>query len=142
MDIPASAYDATISEGKMYFFKSDCPIGVRDHIHICIKRGETIFLFVAGSSKVEKALKRAKVLHLNEKSYPIFDGNDINKLNKDKTYIDCNNPIETSHEDFCNLLKTGKVYELPGHFDADSLARILDGVRISTMVENRIKEML
>lgn len=142
MDIPARAYNATITEGKMYFFKSDCPIGVQDHIHICIKRGDSIFLFAAGSSKVEKALIRAKALHLDERSYPIFEGNDTNKLNKDRTYIDCNNPIETSHEDFCNLMKEGKVYELPGHFDTDSLTRILDGVKISTIVESRIKQML
>ena len=88
MEIPASAYGATVTEGKMYFFKSDCPVGVSDHIHVCIKRGDTVFLFATGSSQVEKAIRRAEVLNYDINTYPVFHSNDINKLTKDQTYID------------------------------------------------------
>lgn len=142
MEIPASAYGATVTEGKMYFFKSDCTVGVKDHIHICIKRGDTVFLFATGSSQVEKAKKRAEVLHYDINTYPVFHSNDTNKLNKDQTYIDCNRPIEISFADFSDLLNDDKIYELPGHFDSNSLAIIINGVKRSTVVEQRIKDML
>lgn len=142
MDIPVSAYGATVAEGKMYFFKSDCPVGVNDHIHVCIKRDESVFLFAVGSSQVEKALRRAAVLGYDVNTYPVFTSNSVNQLKKAQTYIDCNRPIEISHEDFGNLIKADKVYELSGHFDADSLALIINGVKLSKLVEQRIKDLL
>ncbi len=142
MEIPASAYGATVTEGKMYFFKSDCPVGVSDHIHVCIKRGDTVFLFATGSSQVEKAIRRAEVLNYDINTYPVFHSNDINKLTKDQTYIDCNSPIEISHDEFSNLLKNDKIYELTGYFDANSLAIIINGVKRSSVVEQRIKNLL
>lgn len=95
MEIPVSAYGATVSEGKMYFFKMDCPIGVGDHIHVCIHRGEKVFLFATGSSKVEKAQRRAKIMGYDICTYPVFAKDAINMLDKE-TYIDCNKPIEVS----------------------------------------------
>ncbi len=142
MDIPVSAFGATVSEGKMYFFKSDCPVGVSDHIHVCIKRGNTVFLFATGSSQVEKAIQRAKVLNFDLNTYPVFPSDGTNMLKKDQTYIDCNNPVELSHEEFSNLLNNNKIYELPGHFDANSVAIIIKGVKCSKIVEQRIKDML
>ena len=142
MEIPASAYGATVTEGKMYFFKSDCPVGVSDHIHVCIKRVDTVFLFATGSSQVEKAIRRAEVLNYDINTYPVFHSNDINKLTKDQTYIDCNSPIEISHGEFSNLLKDDKIYELTGYFDANSLAIIINGVKRSSVVEQRIKNLL
>lgn len=131
-----------MTEGKMYFFKSDCPVGVSDHIHVCIKRGDTVFLFATGSSQVEKAIRRAEVLNYDINTYPVFHSNDINKLTKDQTYIDCNSPIEISHDEFSNLLKNDKIYELTGYFDANSLAIIINGVKRSSVVEQRIKNLL
>lgn len=142
MDLPISLYGATVAEGKMYFFKSDCPIGVKDHIHVCIKRGDTIFLFATGSSQIEKAIRRAKILNYDLNTYPVFPSNSTNQLKKPQTYIDCNRPIEVTHEHFIELLKTGKVYELSGVFDAASLSLIINGVRCSTIVEERIKNLL
>lgn len=142
MDLPASLYGTTVDEGKMYFFKSDCPIGVKDHIHVCIKRGDTIFLFVTGSSQIEKAIKRAQLLKYDLNTYPIFTASVTNQLKKPQTYIDCNRPIEVAHEQFIELLKTGKVYELSGVFDERSLSLIINGVKCSTLVEDRIKNLL
>lgn len=142
MELPSSLYGATVAEGKMYFFKSDCPIGVKDHIHICIKRGDKIFLFATGSSQVEKAIRRATILGYDLNTYPIFPANDTNQLKKPQTYIDCNRPIETSQEEFCELLRKDKIYELPGVFNASSLSIILAGVKCSPLVEERIKQLL
>lgn len=142
MDIPSALYGATVAEGKMYFFKSDCPIGIKDHIHICIKRKDRIFLFAAGSSQVEKAVRRAQLLGYDLNTYPVFPATEKNQLRKPQTYIDCNRPIETSPEEFSELLRTEKVYEMSGEFDEASLSLILKGVKISNLVEERIKRLL
>ncbi|MDE6193660.1 MAG: hypothetical protein K2M83_06725 [Muribaculaceae bacterium] len=142
MDLPSSLYASTVAEGKMYFFKSDCPIGIKDHIHICIKRGNTIFLFATGSSQIEKAIRRAKVLGYDLNTYPVFPATSTNRLKKPQTYIDCNHPIESTHEEFANLIKSGKIYELTGIFDEDSLQLIRNGVKLSSIVEERIKQMI
>lgn len=142
MDLPSSLYASTVAEGKMYFFKSDCPIGIKDHIHICIKRGDTIFLFATGSSQIEKAIRRAKVLGYDLNTYPVFPATPTNQLKKPQTYIDCNHPIESTHEEFANLIKSGKIYELTGIFDEDSLQLIRNGVKLSSIVEERIKQMI
>lgn len=142
MDLPSSLYASTVAEGKMYFFKSDCPIGIKDHIHICIKRGDTIFLFATGSSQIEKAIRRAKVLGYDLNTYPVFPATSTNRLKKPQTYIDCNHPIESTHEEFANLIKSGKIYELTGIFDEDSLQLIRNGVKLSSIVEERIKQMI
>ena len=142
MDIPVSAFGATVREGKMYFFKSDCPVGVKDHIHICIKRGDTIFLFATGSSQVEKAIRRAQALKYDLNTYPIFPSNSTNQLDKPQTYIDCNRPVEMTQEEFSNLVKNKLIYEMSGSFDAKSLEIIINGVKLSTLVEQRIKDML
>ena len=142
MDLPSSLYASTVAEGKMYFFKSDCPIGIKDHIHICIKRGNTIFLFATGSSQIEKAIRRAKVVGYDLNTYPVFPATSTNRLKKPQTYIDCNHPIESTHEEFANLIKSGKIYELTGIFDEDSLQLIRNGVKLSSIVEERIKQMI
>lgn len=141
MEIPVSAYSATVAEGKMYFFKMGCPIGIGDHIHVCIYRGDKVFLFATGSSQVEKAKKRASFLKYDLCTYPVFSKNDTNLFEKDETYIDCNNPIETTPEKFAELIQKGWVYELKGHFDSESLQLIAKGVKASELVKDRIKHL-
>ena len=140
MDIPTLAYGATVSEGKEYFFKVGCPIGVEDHIHICIHKGDKIFLFATGSSQLGTAEKRARVFHQDAKTYPVFVKDRINKFDKD-TYVDCNKPIETSPEIFSELVQKGLIYEMKGVLDTNSLYRIGEGVKLSPTVEERIKEL-
>lgn len=142
MELPASLYGATVTEGNKYFFTSDCPVGIKDHIHICLKRGDTVFLFATASSQVEKAKRRAAILGYNPKTYPVFLADEINQLRKAATYIDCNNPVEISHKEFAGLMQKGLVHELAGNFDSQSLNLIIEGVMCSSLVENRIKEML
>lgn len=141
MDLPTSLFGSVTDEGNMFFFTTDCPIGIKDHIHICIKKGESIFLFATCSSQVEKAKERAIAMGLDLRTYPIFESNDTNKLNKEKSYINCNSPIEVSHTYFSELVNDRKVYQLPGNFDNESLAVIAEGVKCSKLVENRIKQM-
>ena len=38
MELPDSLIGSSVGEGEKYFFTADCPIGIREHIHICIKR--------------------------------------------------------------------------------------------------------
>ena len=45
MELPEALMGADVGEGEKYFFTVDCPIGIQEHIHICIKRNNKILLF-------------------------------------------------------------------------------------------------
>lgn len=63
MDLPIELVGAVVGEGEKYFFTVDCPIGIQDHIHICIKRKQDFIVFYVlfpdrycfSSCKVERA---------------------------------------------------------------------------------------
>lgn len=105
MDLPGSILGMSVGEGELYFFTVDCPIGVREHIHVCITR------------------------------------NNVNKFQRDITYINCNNVIEITESEFGNFIKDGKVHRLSGRIDEDGLSLISNGVKLSSEVERRIKAL-
>ncbi|MBR5665917.1 MAG: hypothetical protein IKX13_09240, partial [Bacteroidales bacterium] len=100
MDFPASLMGAIVGEGEKYFFTVDCPIGVQEHIHICIKRHNRLLLFSTCSSQTDTAFRLAKLRGLDLSTFPMFTRNDINKFKRDITYINCNNVIEISEAGF------------------------------------------
>lgn len=141
MDLPDSLIGAVVGEGDEYFFTVDCPIGVQDHIHICIKRDNRILLFSTCSSKTDTAFKLAKMKGMDLNTFPIFTRNDVNKLQKEMTYVNCNAVIEVSESEFGKLIKDGKVHRLSGHIDELGLSLIAKGVKLSPEVERRIKDL-
>ena len=141
MELPDSLLGATVGEGEKYFFTVDCPIGVQDHIHICIKRNNRLLLFSTCSSQTDTAFRLAKLKGLDMNTFPIFTSNDINKFQKEMTYVNCNNVIEVSELEFGRLIKEKKVYLLSGHIDELGLSLIANGVKLSPEVERRIKDL-
>ena len=140
MDIPGSFVGSAVGEGEMYFFTVDCPIGVQDHIHICIKRNNRILLFSTCSSRIETAFRLARLRGLDINTFPVFTRNAVNKFQKEETYVDCNNVIEIGEAEFGQLIKDGKIHRLDGTIDAFGLELIARGVKLSPDVERRIKE--
>lgn len=61
MDIPSELMGAVVDEGEEYFFTTDCPIGIQEHIHICIKKKNKILLFSTCSSQTDTAFRLAKL---------------------------------------------------------------------------------
>ena len=141
MDIPVELVGAVVGEGEKYFFTVDCPIGIQDHIHICIKRKNKILLFSTCSSQTDTAFRLAKLKGLDLNTFPVFTKNKTNLFTKDQTYINCNNVIEISETEFGKLIKEKKVHRLDGCIDKQGLQLIANGVRLSPEVERRIKDL-
>ena len=141
MDIPGSLMGAVVGEGEKYFFTVDCPIGVQEHIHICIKRHNKVLLFSTCSSQIDTALRLAMLRGLDMNTFPMFTRNDVNKFQRDITYVNCNNVIEVSETFFGQLIKDGKVHRLDGKMDGQSMGLIANGVKLSKDVPGRIKDL-
>ena len=141
MDLPSSLMGAVVGEGEKYFFTVDCPIGVQEHIHICIKRHNRILLFSTCSSQTDTAFRLAQLRGLDMNTFPVFTRNEVNKFQCDMTYVNCNNVIEISETAFGQLIKDGKVHRLDGHLDELSMGLIANGVKLSKDVPGRIKDL-
>lgn len=141
MELSESLMGAAVGEGEKYFFTVDCPIGVQEHIHICIKRNNKILLFSTCSSQTDTAFRLAKLKGLDMNTFPVFTRNDVNKFQKDMTYVNCNNVIEVSETEFGKLIKEGKVHRLSGHIDELGMSLIANGVKFSPEVERHIKDL-
>ena len=141
MDLPGDLIGSVVGEGEKYFFTVDCPIGVQEHIHICIKRHNKILLFSTCSSQIDTAFRIAKIRGLDLNTLPVFTKNDVNKFQKDMTYVNCNNVIEVSEVLFGQLIKDGKIHRLDGVMDELSMELIAKGVKLSPDVERRIKDL-
>ena len=141
MEIPSSLMEAVVNEGEKYFFTTDCPIGIQEHIHICIKRQGKILLFSTCSSQTDTAFRLAKLKGFDMNTFPVFTKNKVNKFSKEQTYVNCNHVFEISESAFGKLIKDGKVHRLSGTIDALGLQLIANGVKLSTEVERRIKDL-
>lgn len=141
MEIPNRLIGQVVNEGEKYFFTVDCPIGIQEHIHICIKHKNRILLFSTCSSQTDTAFRIAKLKGFDMNTFPIFQKNDVNKFTKEQTYINCNHVIEVTEAEFGNLIKEGKIHRLDGKIDSLGLQLIANGVKLSTEVERRIKEL-
>ena len=142
MDLPSNLLGMCVGEGEMYFFTVDCPIGVQEHIHICIKRNNKILLFSTYSSQTDTAFRIAQLKGLDMNTFPMFTRNKVNKFQKEITYVNCNNVIEVSQSEFGKLIKDEKVHRLNGHIDEQGMSLIVNGVKLSPEVERRIKDLL
>ena len=71
----------------------------------------------------------------------MFTKNDVNKFQRDMTYINCNNVIEVTEAEFGQLIKDKKVYRLDGRLDEQSMWLIANGVKLSKDVPGRIKDL-
>lgn len=141
MDIPGGLLGAVVNEGDKYFFTVDCPIGIQEHIHICVKRDNKILLFSTCSSQTDTAFRLAKLKGYDMNTFPVFPKNPVNKFKKEQTYVNCNNVIEISESEFGRLIQAGKVHRLDGSIDELGLQLIANGVKKSPDVERRIKDL-
>ena len=98
-------------------------------------------MFSTCSSQTDTAFRLAKLKGLDLNTFPVFPKNETNKFTKEQTYINCNNVIEISENEFGKLVKEGKVHRLEGQIDALGLQLIAKGVKLSPEVEGRIKDL-
>lgn len=141
MELPSELFGDIVNEGELYFFMSDCPIGIADHIHVCIKHHDKVLMFSTCSSQIDTAIRVAMLRGYDINIFPVLLKNDTNKFRKPQTYINCNNVIEISSSDFGDLIKTGKIHKLDGMIDNNDMQLIAKGVKLSPDVPLRIKKL-
>ncbi|MBR4326507.1 MAG: hypothetical protein IKP73_13380 [Bacteroidales bacterium] len=141
MELPSELLGDIVNEGELYFFMSDCPIGIADHIHVCIKHHNKVLMFSTCSSQIDTAIRVAMLRGYDINIFPVLLKNDTNKFRKPQTYINCNNVIEISSSDFGDLIKTGKIRKLDGVIDNIDMQLIAKGVKLSPDVPLRIKKL-
>ena len=141
MELPSELLVNIVNEGELYFFMSDCPIGIADHIHVCIKHHNKVLMFSTCSSQIDTAIRVAMLRGYDINIFPVLLKNDTNKFRKPQTYINCNNVIEISSSDFGDLIKTGKIRKLDGVIDNIDIQLIAKGVKLSPDVPLRIKKL-
>ena len=141
MDIPSGLLGSVIGEGEKYFFTSDCPKGIPDHIHICVKRNNKILFFSTCSSRTDTAFALAEYKGWDMNTMPIITKNDVNKFKKEETYINCNHVYEFTELEFERFIKEGKIHRLEGIIDEQGMQLIANGIKLSTQIERRIKNL-
>lgn len=141
MHIPDNIIGSVVKEGEKYFFSSDCPVGIKEHIHICIKHHGKVLLFSTCSSQTDTAFRLAKLKGININTFPIFAKNDVNKFTKEQTYVNCNNIIEMTEKEFGRLILEDRVWRIDGYIDEVGIQLIAQGVKLSPEVERRIKDL-
>ena len=142
MDLPISLYGSAVQEGEIYYFTSDCPVGVANHMHVCVKRHGKILFLSTCSSQTDTAIRLAMVRNWDLNTFPVFMNDTRNKFKK-PTYINCNNLVEMTEEDFSEYRAKGYIRksENDGFIDEQGLAIIAKGIKLSTQIEDETKDL-
>lgn len=141
MNLPDNLLGAAAAEGDIYFFTADCPVGIADHMHICIKHADKVILLSTCSSQIDTAMRIAKLQGYDMNTFPVFTQTEENQFRKPQTYVNCNKVIELTEREFGNLVNSNKVYKLKGNIGKLGLALISNGIKLSPDIEGRIKRM-
>lgn len=80
MELPETLLSQSITEGALYFFYSNCPIGIKEHIHVCIKRNNKLLFFSTCSSQINTALRLAELNGFDTSTYPVFLADNNNEF--------------------------------------------------------------
>lgn len=142
MELPKCLERDVVREGDKYFFAADCPIGIKEHIHICILNKGGVLLLNTCSSQMDTAIRIARLKGYDINTFPVLKRDDVNKFRKEFTYVNCNDVVETTEQEFIELLKQGTVRKLSGVIGEQEMSLIRDGLRLSTQIERRVKELL
>ncbi|MCQ2256709.1 MAG: hypothetical protein MJZ41_01800 [Bacteroidaceae bacterium] len=141
MELPANLFGSVAEEGDIYFFTSDCPVGIADHMHVCVKHANKIILLSTCSSKIDTAMRIAMLQGYDMNTFPVFTQTEENKFRKPQTYVNCNKVVELTEEEFGNLVKTCKIHKLSGNIGKIGLSLIAKGINLSPDIEGRIKRL-
>lgn len=139
--IPRSMREDAVLEGNIYFFEKGTPIGVQDHMHVCIKRKNKVVIFTTCSSKLDTA--KRLILHngWNSLTLPFFKPDEATNKFDEETYINCNSPYIISVPEFVDLIDQGLVRRVAGELTDKDLKLIKYGIQASPLVVRKIKKM-
>lgn len=141
MDLPESFLGQTASEGHVYFFSDDCPVGISGHMHVCVKHHDKYILFNTCSSQISNSVRLAQLRGYNVNTYPVIAPSKGNGFTQ-PTYIDCNRIWTLDETEFGSLYKSGKIQNTKNDavIDESGMTLITNGIKLSTEISDEIKE--
>ncbi len=141
MELPLSLISDSIGEGNIYYFTDKCPVGVPEHMHICVKVGDKVFFFSTCTSQTNTVFKSIQYLGKNPNSFPCIHKDDLNKFHQDLTYVDCNKVFAVSSDKFSQFIANGSVRRLDGELSDGDMKAIVKGVLSSDDIPDDIKDL-
>lgn len=141
MEVPAIVISSFIQEGELYFFTEESPIGVKGHIHVCIKVANQILFFSTCTSQTNTVSNYVKFLNVDPNTFPCIKQDNTNKFTRELTYINCNNVTKLTKQEFSKLVADGIIKHMDGVISAENLQAIAKGVLLSTRVPDNIKKL-
>ncbi|MDE6000191.1 MAG: hypothetical protein K2H04_09030 [Bacteroidaceae bacterium] len=141
MELPANLLGSAVGEGDIYLFNSDCPVGIANHMHICIKHADKVIFLSTCSSQISTAMRIAMLRGYDMNTFPVFISTKENKFRKPQTYVNCNKVVELADEEFGTLVKSGRICKLEGNIGTLGLSLIAKGIKLSPDIEGRIKRL-
>ena len=141
MELPESLLESTIEEQKIYFFTDKAPVGIPDHMHVCIKVKDKILLFSTCTSQMDTVYKLGVLKGWNLNTFPCLKKNEQNNFDEELTFVNCNNIIPCDKGDFIKYLKNGFIRPLDGILSNEDMKLISKGVHTSIMVPQEIKNL-
>lgn len=142
MELPSIIISSTVTTGNIYYFTSECPIGIKGHMHVCIKRNNQIVLFTTCTSQTNTVYNFIKYTGADPNTFPCIKKDEINKFDKDLTYINCNTVTIIPESTFIEYIKQGIIKPFDGKITETQIQNIVKGVKLSTQVSENIKKML
>lgn len=141
MELPESLLENTIEEQKIYFFTEKALIGIPNHMHICIKIKDRILLFSTCTSQMDTVYRLGVLKGWNLDTFPCFKRNEQNKFDRELTFVNCNNIIRCDKSEFMDGLKNRSIIPLDGILSEKDMKMIAEGVRLSIIVPQEIKDL-
>lgn len=141
MDLPISLIGTSIEENKIYYFTSKAPIGIPEHMHVCIRIKGQMLLFSTCTSQTDTVYRLAVLKKWDMNTFPCFKKNAENQFTRDLTFVNCNNIIRCSQDDFADYLKQGVIIPFEGVMNEEAMRLIANGVRKSKVVAQEIKDL-
>lgn len=140
--MPKSLIEQSIIEGNIYFFTNQVQRGVKGHMHVCVKRADKLLFFSVCSSRIDTARNIAASRGWSMDTFPVYPKNEAtNKFEKDFTYVNCNDCIDFTVQEFIEMMEKGEVELLDGFFTNADMQLIAKGVLASTQVPRNVKKL-
>lgn len=141
MELPSSLISSTIEENKIYYFTARSPIGIPEHMHICIRKHDKLLLFSTCTSQMDTVYRHALLKKLDMSTFPCFKKDSTNLFETDYTFVNCNNIISCSQKDFIRYLQDKVIIPFDGVISNEAMQMIADGVKKSKTVVQEIKDL-
>ncbi len=141
MELPESLIEGSIEEQHIYFFTDKAPIGIPNHMHVCIKVKDKLLLFSTCASQTDTVFRLAQLKGWDVNTFPCFKKSTDNLFDRELTFINCNNIITCTKKDFTKMLSNGSVVSLEGRLTDNDMKLVAQGVKKSITVPKEIKEL-